>query len=152
MKKKSVFRVLLALTIILCYGQINVSTVESKDNIQEKLGIGINALTRDCPLHGSEIFNLRSEYSAYTWDANQHTLRNFREYYYPGCGCTFTVYDTNSVVTSNHSFSYSDYGHNNTQNTHSYKPYCYCGFTKDVITVRCTGGAHVSPSRVELPE
>ncbi|MDF2871093.1 MAG: hypothetical protein K0R05_2668 [Anaerocolumna sp.] len=47
MKKNSVFRVFLALTIILCYGQINVATEESKDNIQEKLGIGINALTRD---------------------------------------------------------------------------------------------------------
>lgn len=44
MKKNSVFGVLLAVTIILCYGQINVSTVESKDNIQEKLRIGINAL------------------------------------------------------------------------------------------------------------
>ncbi len=96
-----------------------------------------------CP-HLSDLFDW-SEYTAYTWNSNQHTLNTYRAYTY-SCGCSGTVKMTNNAWTD-HVFQYIDKGHNG--DNHYYDYTCrMCGYVKYTRYYSCSGlttGKHVKP-------
>lgn len=96
-----------------------------------------------CP-HLSDLFDW-SEYKAYTWNGNQHTLNTYAAYTY-SCGCSGTVQLSNNSW-EDHVFHYVDRGHNG--DTHRYDYCCrMCSYLKYYRTYECyykITGKHEAP-------